>query len=686
MRRSSVRLRTGIAISALALALSPVLALQAGASGGGWTPVGQGTVPANLPGVVAFGPAPASTPEQVSFILDEQNKNQLEQGVDNGSVSNLSVSQFANRYGQSQSNIKALTTYLAKFGITSSVYADDVDVSTTGTAGDYDAALSVTQDQYHVPAYPGHHGSFGEPAQTVHGPTTPPELPSQLASFVLAVLGLTNYETFQSQSIHSAADVASPQPKSTNACLALTGLPDACNTPSNYEQNYGLNSLENSHAGAGQTIGIVTLAPLDQGAPEYFWSNVLGMKTYPNVSIDLIDNGPVPALPTFGFGSSETDLDVEQSGAIAPGANVVVYEAPNTDPGFADAFFTAASQNQAESVSASWGESETVIAAATAEGAETSEYIAAFDEAMLELAAQSQATFVSAGDDAAYDAQDDAGTTNLSVDNPGDSPYVTSAGGTTLPWSATLTGTSSSGATLTASLDVTQQRAWAWDYLWQPVATVTGLPESQVAEDQDIVGVVGSGGGYSQVEPTPSYQQGVPGVGLFSDVQYLTPTGYSNAEGIPLPTSWNFNPTPSVQHGFGSGRAEPDLAADADPETGYLEYSPSFSGENGDPGDGNSNPIQGGWGGTSFVAPQLNGTTAVIDAALGHRVGFWNPQIYKFATSWNSPFTPLDQSGTSNDNIFYTGTPGTVYNPSTGLGVPNFASLARDFGVQGFGH
>ena len=69
------------------------------------------------------------------------------------------------------------------------------------------------------------------------------------------------------------------------------------------------------------------------------------------------------------------------------------------------------------------------------------------------------------------------------------------------------------------------------------------------------------------------------------------------------------------------------------------------------------------------MAPQLNGSTAVIDSALGHRVGFWNPSIYKFATSWNSPFTPLEQSGTSNDNIFYTGTPGTVYNPATGLGV-----------------
>jgi subtilase family serine protease len=188
------------------------------------------------------------------------------------------------------------------------------------------------------------------------------------------------------------------------------------------------------------------------------------------------------------------------------------------------------------------------------------------------------------------------------------------------------------------------------------------------------VGVAGGGGGFSQDEPTPSYQQGVPGLNAFNDVQYLTPTGYSNADGIVEPQTWNFNPTPSVQRGFGTGRAEPDLAADADPETGYLEYSPSFAGE-----PGNPNFLQGGWGGTSFVAPQLNGATAVIDAALGHRVGFWNPSIYRFATSWGSPFTPLNQPGTSNDNIFYTGNPGTVYNEATGLGIPNLAELARDF-------
>jgi kumamolisin len=670
MRRTSVRLRTAIAVSALALALSPVLALDAGASSGGWTPVAQGNNPASLPGSTPFGSTSPGTAETVSFILNEQNKNQLEAQVENGVASDLSVSQFANEYGQSQSNIKALTTYLAKFGIISTVYSDDVDVSTTGTAGDYDAALSVQQDQYHVPAFPGRNGSWGVPAQNVHGATTSPELPNQLAPFVLAVLGLSNYEPFSSQSVHTDAAVSQPQKGRSNACLALTGLPDACNTPSNFESNYGLTPLESRNAGAGQTIGIVTLAALDVGAPEYFWQNVLNMRsTDRSVTVENIDNGPLTAA-SYASGSTETDLDVEQSGAIAPGANVIVYQAPNTDPGFADAFFTAASQNIAGSVSSSWGESETYLAAAVAQGDETSVYVAAFDEAFLELAAQGQATFVSAGDSGAYDASGDIGTTNLSVDTPGDSPYVTSSGGTTLPWSGSLSSTdATTGKTITANVQVNQQRAWGWDYLWQPIATVTGNSLSSEAESL----VVGGGGGFSQDEPTPSYQQGVSGVNSFNDVQYLTPTEYSNANGIVEPSAWNFTATPTVQRGEGSGRAEPDLSTDADPYSGYLEYSPSFAGD-----PVNTAFLQGGWGGTSFVAPQLNGSTAVIDAALGHRMGFWNPSIYKFATSSNSPFTPLNQPGTSNDNIFYTGNPGTVYNPATGLGTPNLAELARD--------
>ncbi len=71
--------------------------------------------------------------------------------------------------------------------------------------------------------------------------------------------------------------------------------------------------------------------------------------------------------------------------------------------------------------------------------------------------------------------------------------------------------------------------------------------------------------------------------------------------------------------------------------------------------------------------------TALIDAYVGHRVGLWNPSIYRFAESGSDPFTPLDTTGTSNDNLYYSGRSHALYNPSTGLGTPNVAKLAEDF-------
>ena len=110
------------------------------------------------------------------------------------------------------------------------------------------------------------------------------------------------------------------------------------------------------------------------------------------------------------------------------------------------------------------------------------------------MAAQGQSGYTSSADEGAYTATGDLGTTNLSVDTPADSPYITAAGGTTLPWSATLTN-SSTGAS--ASVDVTAERIWGWDYLWQPIATLNDISLLQSAEAD----VVGSGGGYSVVEP-----------------------------------------------------------------------------------------------------------------------------------------------------------------------------------------
>jgi kumamolisin len=667
MRRT--RLAVGIALG-VATVMAPVAALSTSASAA-TTPapntpekVAAGISAAALPGATVFGDTPASTPETVSFVLDEQNLTSLKIQVQLGIHKDLSVSQFASEYGQSSSNIAALTSYLAGFGIKTTVYADDVDVSATGTAGEFDSALSVTQKQYHVPALPGSDGYSGVPAQDVHGTAQAPLLPYRLSHFVLAILGLTNYGPFNSQALHVNTKVLKPVAGSSNYCLALTGSNNACNLPQNFASNYGLSGLYAKGAtGAGQSLAIVTLAAVDPGAPQYYWANVAHINRTGSVTINNIDGGP--GAPSNVGGSGESDLDVEQSGGLAPGANVIVYQAPNSDPGFVDGFFTAASQNIASSVSASWGESETYLESSILAGQEAQTYLAAFDEAFLEMAMQGQSGFLSSGDQGAYDAIDDLGTTNLAVDTNADSPYITAAGGTTLPWSGTVTGPDG-----TATVTVSAQRAWGWDYLWPAIAKVTGETETQAAESA----IGGDGGGYSQLEPTPAYQLFVSGTRNYHAVEYLTPTEYETVvTGLTEPTAWSFNPTPAVTTGTGSGRAVPDVSADADPYSGYLLYSPSFA-QAGDP------VLEGGWGGTSFVAPQLNGSTAVIDSYLGHRVGFWNPTIYGTSLGFGaSPFTQLSTAGTSNDNLYYTGNPGQAYNPAVGLGYPNLTALAARF-------
>jgi kumamolisin len=659
--RRRTRLTAGIL-----LGVGAVVAPLAGAAGAAASSPGPNTPTqvlaginaAALPGATVFGNTPASTQVTVSFVLKEQNIGSLEDQTETGFQPSrfLSVSQFAAKYGQPASNINALTSYLAGFGITTSVYSDDVNVVASGTAGEFDKALTITEENVQVPQEKGYGGLGPIRAQNVYSPKQAPLLPYRLASFVTAILGLSNYGPFVSD-IAKPSSYSKPQQGSSDACVAEFGLPNGCHLPSDFAKMYNLDPLYAKGAnGSGQTLGIVTLAAVDPGAPQHFWADISDTNRTGSFNVDSIDGG-APG-PSGAAGSDETDLDIEQSGALAPGANVISYQAPNTDYGFSDGFFTAASQNVASTVSTSWGESETVVEWAVLSGEESSGLQAATDEAFLEMAAQGQSMFIASGDEGAYAAARDLGTTNLSVQTPSDSPYATAAGGSTLPWTGTFTGPDGS-----ATVSVPAQRIWGWDYLWAPIAQVTGTPEATIAE----ANVEGSTGGFSSFEPTPFYQQFVSGTHNFHAVQYLTPTDYTQvAPGLTEPIAWTFNPTPSVSAGFGNGRAVPDVSTDADPETGYLVYGASVGGLNE-------------YGGTSFVAPQLNGATAVIDSSLGHRVGFWNPAVYHAVASGFNAFTQLNATGTSNDNVLYTGNPGQPYNAGVGLGLPDLANLAGDF-------
>ena len=337
--------------------------------------VASGINAAQLPGATVFGTTPADTPETVSFILQERNYSLLQANVINGVTKYLSVSQFASTYGQTPANIAALTSYLAGFGIKTDVYANNVDVSATGTAGEFDAALSVTQNQYHVPAIRGA-GGLGGPTRTDRARHR-----SGAAAAVPALeLRAGHPRPYQLRSLcqqHGAREHQRGQAAARSArapAEKLVGLPSACNLPSDFASRYGLDGLYSKGAnGSGTTLAIVTLAAVDPGAPQYFWSNIAHIpNTGRTFTVQNIDGGP--GAPSDASGTGETDLDLEQSGSLAPGANVIDYQAPNTDYGFADAFFTAASQNTADTVSTSWGVSETALVASILAGQEAATY------------------------------------------------------------------------------------------------------------------------------------------------------------------------------------------------------------------------------------------------------------------------------------------------------------------------
>jgi subtilase family serine protease len=118
-----------------------------------------------------------------------------------------------------------------------------------------------------------------------------------------------------------------------------------------------------------------------------------------------------------------------------------------------------------------------------------------------------------------------------------------------------------------------------------------------------------------------------------------------------------------------TGRNLPDVSLNADPETGYLVVSTFDGGLISE-------------GGTSFVAPQLNGISALLTQSLGHRVGFWNPRIYLLQNIFGSGRSSAFNDIRAGDNWFYDGKPG--YDQGSGIGSLNVTNLDL-FLKSGFG-
>ncbi|MBV8735536.1 MAG: S8/S53 family peptidase [Solirubrobacterales bacterium] len=146
---------------------------------------------------------------------------------------------------------------------------------------------------------------------------------------------------------------------------------------------------------------------------------------------------------------------------------------------------------------------------------------------------------------------------------------------------------------------------------------------------EDQLSDAGGGGGFSVTDPRPKWQTG-----------------------------------PGVLSNLSNGRRQvPDVSADADPSTGWSEYSQGQAGEA---------------GGTSAATPLWAASMLLIEQyASSHgvpRLGFVDPLLYTLARSTQQfpPFHDVTLGG----NRHYQAGPG--WDPATGLGSPDVFNLARD--------
>src|ERR1700733_2503061 len=225
-------------------------------------------------------------------------------------------------------------------------------LSVTGSVSTLEQVFQTSVHQFEMPA------SAKRPAFNFRAAVSKPVVPAAIASVVQGVVGFSTRPTLHNN-IQRAPDTVNGTPVQR----LKTGQPGDLSakfgnlTVLDFDAQYDVNPLiAKGVNGTGRTIGIVTLASFTTSDVFFYW-NSLGLKVNPDrVSVVNVDGGSGP--PSDAAGSDETTLDVAQSGGIATGANIVVYEAPNTKQPFVDASPQAVPAHRPDSISASFGEPE----------------------------------------------------------------------------------------------------------------------------------------------------------------------------------------------------------------------------------------------------------------------------------------------------------------------------------------
>lgn len=310
----------------------------------------------------------------------------------------LNREEFAQQFGADAADLAKVRSFVASHGLT--VVQEDAARRTivlSGTVAQFSAAFGVKLEQ------------FAYDAGTYRGRTGAIELPDELKGIVEAVLGLDNRPQAKPHfRIREAGDTAT-----AHAAAAASGT----FTPTQLAALYDFPAGK----GDGQCIAIVELGGGYRPGDLQVYFSKLGM-TAPNVSAVSVDHGKNQPTGSANGPDGEVMLDIEVAGAIAPGAKIVVYFAPNTDAGFLDAITTAVHDtiNKPSVVSISWGGPES---------AWTQQAMTAYDDAFQAAATMGVTVCAASGDNGSSDGVNDGSN---HVDFPASSPNVLGCGGTSV--------------------------------------------------------------------------------------------------------------------------------------------------------------------------------------------------------------------------------------------------------------
>jgi kumamolisin len=405
-----------------------------------------------LPGAKSVGKADPAERLEVSVLLRRRSGTALTEHVKKltsreKSDRHLSREEFERQFGADNADMAAVKKFAGAQGLAVvQEHAGRRTVVLSGTVAQFNAAFGVDLQRFEHSG-----GSYRGRVGAVH-------LPDELHDAVEAVIGLDD------RPVAKPHFRARPSPGNVHWHANAGGATSF--TPLQIASLYDFPS----GTGQGECVAIIELGGGKRTADLGTYFSALGIRAAPKVTVVSVDHGKNHPTGDPNGPDGEVMLDIEVVGAIAPGAHIAVYFAPNTDAGFLDAITTAVhdTSNRPSVISISWGGPESSW---------TQQSLTAFDSAFQAAAAMGITVCVASGDNGSSDGVNDGAN---HVDFPASSPYALACGGTSLQASGT---------------------------------TITG---ESVWNDGAQGGA--SGGGVSSVFPLPAWQDGL----------HVTPTSGGN--------------------------------------------------------------------------------------------------------------------------------------------------------------